>query len=126
MLDKAKIIELVANLNLPNNEYWLSAGAGLVLHGVKEFTQDIDIGCTTKLIEMLLHDNLPLLFASDGTRKTKLGDSIEFFENWYADEVEIIDGISVASLLSIRKHKAALGREKDLQDIVLIDSYVSN
>ena len=124
MLNKAEIIKLVNNLNLPNYEYWVTAGAGLVLHEVKEFTHDIDIGCTTKVLDNLLKEGNPLSFTSDEVRSTKCGEVTEFFENWFADEVEMIDGICVASLLSIRKHKSFLGRGKDLRDIALIDDFI--
>ncbi|MBL4938544.1 hypothetical protein JK636_22835 [Clostridium sp. YIM B02515] len=49
MLNKESIIKLVKDLDLPPNEYWITSGAALVIHGVKENTADIDLGCTTNL-----------------------------------------------------------------------------
>lgn len=45
-------------------------------------------------------------------------------ENWFVDEIEIIDGLPVGSLESIKKQKSGLGREKDINDIKLIDEYI--
>jgi len=124
MLDKNAIVKLVTNLNLPANEYWVTAGAGLVLHGVKEHTRDIDIGATTSLMDSLVDESSPLFATSDGARHIKLGEEVELFENWVVDNIETIDGVRVASLLSIKKQKSELGRGKDLQDIALIDAHI--
>lgn len=35
MLLKETIIKMLYDLNLPASEYWVTSGAGLVLHGVK-------------------------------------------------------------------------------------------
>ena len=45
-------------------------------------------------------------------------------EDWETEEVVEIEGLRSASLLSIRKQKEALGREKDLRDIALIDGFI--
>ena len=45
-------------------------------------------------------------------------------EDWETEEVVGIEGLPAASLMSIRKQKAALGREKDLRDIALIDAFL--
>ena len=124
MLGKNEIVGLISDLNLTNGEYWVTAGAGLVLHGIKESARDIDIGCTDKVIDRLLLEGYPLSRTPDGIRAVKCGDILEFYENWFADEVVTIDGISVASPLSIRRQKAALGREKDMRDVKLIEEFI--
>lgn len=124
MLLKEQIIKTIKEMDLPTNEYWISSGAGLVIHGVKECTNDIDLGCTTKLIEELLKEGYPHRLASDNTRIMQINDSVELLENWFADEIQIIDGLPVVSLESIKKQKAELGREKDFRDIKIIDEYL--
>jgi hypothetical protein len=54
MLCKRDIIKILKDINLPLSEYWITSGAALVIHGVKDSTHDIDLGCTTKLIEHFL------------------------------------------------------------------------
>ena len=123
MLDKNDVIQLMKELNLPPNQYWITAGAGLVMHNIKETTRDIDIGCTTALTNYLIQQGCEFMYDSDGTRIVRVNANIEAFENWAVDEIENVDGISVASILSIRKQKEKLGREKDLEDIKMIDEF---
>ncbi|MFL0248684.1 hypothetical protein [Candidatus Clostridium stratigraminis] len=54
MLNKVDIVKIIKDMKLPLSEYWITSGAGLVLHGVKETTRDIDLGCTTYLVERYL------------------------------------------------------------------------
>lgn len=126
MLDKIDIITILKDANLPINEYWITSGAGMVLHGVKKNTRDIDLGCTTALIELLLKDGYVCKLASDHTRTVTIGNYIEVFENWWVDEQIIVDDLPLATLESIKKQKKALGRDKDLLDIKSIDDFILN
>ncbi|MTI47882.1 MAG: hypothetical protein FH761_08580 [Firmicutes bacterium] len=124
MLKKGNIVEKLKELNLPINEYWVLAGAALVLHGVKEETRDIDLGCTSNIIEKLASRGYKVKFEDDNSRSLQVGDEFEFFENWDVEEIEMIEGLPVGSLESIKKHKVDLGREKDLKDIELINQFI--
>lgn len=126
MLYKADIIKILKDLNLPLGEYWITSGAGLVMHGVKETTRDIDLGCTTNLIEWHLRKGCNYRVVDDNSRIVEVNDKIELLENWLVDKIEFIDGLPVGSLKSIRKQKLELGREKDINDIILIDEYIRN
>lgn len=106
-------------------EYWVLAGSALVLHGVKEETRDIDLGCTSKLIEELTFKGYKVKIENDNSRSLKIGDKFEFFENWNVEKIEFIDGIPVGCLESIKKHKVELGREKDLKDIEKINKFLT-
>ena len=125
MLTKQDIVEKIAMKPYPQNEYWISAGAGLVMHGVKNNTRDIDMGCTSFLANMLIENGLKWQFLDNGTRKIEVDSDIEMYENWFADEVILIDNLCVASLQSIRNQKVKLNREKDWADIALIDKFTS-
>lgn len=126
MLYKTDIIKILKEMNLPLGEYWISSGAGLVMHGVKETTQDIDLGCTTRLVEYFLRKGCKCRTANDNLRIVEVNDKIEILENWLVDKIEFIDGLPVGSLESIRKQKLALGRDKDIKDIKLIDEYIKS
>jgi hypothetical protein len=54
-----------------------------------------------------------------------IDQTIEIFRNWQAENIVYIEDIPVAELYSIRKYKKDLGREKDLEDIKLIDVYLA-
>lgn len=121
LLDKRKIIDKLNIKKYPKSEYWVTASAGLVMHGIKPETRDIDMGCSTLLADLLIQKGAKWSCLEDGTRKIEIDGSIEIFENWFVDEIVIIDGVCVASLESIRKQKIILNREKDWHDIALID-----
>jgi hypothetical protein len=124
MLNRDDIIERVSLKYYPQNEYWITAGAGLVLHGIKNDTRDIDLGCTSRLADILIGNGAEWCVLKDGTRKIHVDEYIEAFENWYVDDIIYKDGLCVASLSSIRKQKVMLNRPKDRDDIVLIDQFL--
>lgn len=126
MLYKEDIIRILRDMNLPLSEYWITSGAGLVIHGVKEATRDIDLGCTTNLVEQYLRKGCKYRVVDDNSKIVEVSDKIEMLENWFVDEIEFIDGLPVGSLESIKKQKLELGRDKDINDIRLIDEYIKN
>ena len=124
-MNKKDIIDIVKAKNYPENEYWVTAGAGLVMHGIRPEASDVDMGCTSLLANTLIQNGAKWQFSKDGTRRIEDGETIELFENWLVDEIVLMDGIGVASLQSIRKQKVLLNREKDWKDIGLIDAFVA-
>jgi hypothetical protein len=99
-------------------------GAALVLHGVKEYAGDIDIGCSEELFQSLLQRGYKLqqIKSYEGII---IDDCIEIYRNWQSEKVVYIEDIPVADINYIRKYKEDLGREKDLRDIELIDEYLA-
>jgi len=126
MLYKENIIKIMKDLDLPLNEYWITSGAALVIHGVKETTSDIDLGCGANLWEYLLQKGYEFRVEEDSSKIMAINDSIEIIKDWFVDEIEFIDGLPTGSLESIKKQKAKLGREKDIKDIKMIDEFIKN
>lgn len=123
-LHKEDILRIAAGLDFLGEDCWLTSGAALVLYGVKETTRDVDLICTRELADRLEKRGLP--FKRDGLDNTRIftvNPWVEVLEDWETEEVTEICGLRAASLCSIRKQKAALGREKDWADIALIDAY---
>ena len=58
---------------------------------------------------------------SDGTRRISVADDVEIFEEWLFDKIEIRCGVPVISLKGLLEMKKGLGREKDIEDIKLIE-----
>ena len=104
--------------------FWVTAGAALVLFGVREETNDIDMGCTREAADRLEADGCPYQVSADGNRSFRFDQETEIFENWLFDSVELVEGYPVMSLQGIREMKRHLGREKDLRDIQLIDAFL--
>ena len=126
MLHKKDILKILKELDLPISEFWITSGSALVMHGVREATNDIDLGCTTKLIEIFLEKDCEYRILQDDSRIVQINESIELLENWFVDEVVFIYGLPVGSLESIKRQKIELGREKDFKDILLIEEYMKN
>lgn len=119
-MTKLDIIERWKLLNYTPSEYWVVAGSAMVLHGLREATSDIDLGCTKVLADALESSGYKTTVLDDETRKISVAEDVEVFENWLFDEVVIIEGIPVISLKGLLEMKKQLGREKDIEDIKLI------
>ena len=125
-MDRTDILNKLRALDWPKEDYWVVAGAAMVLHGLRAETRDLDLGCTTARADILAAASVPFRHMDDGSgRWFKVSEDIEVFENWLTDRVELVDGVPVVSLQGLRAMKAALGREKDLRDIALIDAFLT-
>lgn len=118
---KEDIIFKLNKFSFDVSEYWVIAGAALVLQGIRCETADIDLACTKKLFGNLLSLGYCEEKNELGYRKITLEQDVEIFENWEVSGIDYIEGIPTANLLSIREMKIQMGREKDLRDIKLID-----
>ena len=122
-MNRADVLEKLRTLNWPLEDYWVVAGAAMVLYGLRAESRDIDLGCTTARADALEAAGVPYRRMDDGSgRWFTLDRNVEVFENWLVDRVELVEGVPVISLQGLRQMKAALDREKDRKDIALIDA----
>lgn len=127
------LLKELAALNLPKNEFAITASGCLAVRGLRK-ASDLDIIVTDNLWNELAK-KYPVTFGlpCDVIRIGK----IEFLGNFsvYTDEkianvkeqidtADIIDGIRFVKLSLIKKFKEKLARDKDLKDIKLIDNYL--
>ena len=119
-MDREKLLELLRSLPFDRGEYRVGGGGAMVLHGLRDRTPDLDLGCSETLAERLEAEGIPCRRTEDGKRAFRYGDSVEIFESWGPDCAVILDGFPVVSLDGLLEMKRALGREKDLRDIELI------
>ena len=94
------------------------------MHGVRPQTQDIDLGCTTRLADQLERQGYVVSRCKDGTRKISYSEHVEIFENWIEGAVEIISGVPVVCMDGLIRMKKKIGREKDWADIALIEQVI--
>ena len=118
MFKKEEIKEYLKNFDLEKGEYILIAGGSLVMHGIKDETEDIDLYISEKQFEKL-------------KEKYNLRKSEKEYENLYEvndnlevrvmeidkDNIYIIDGMPCNSLLADYKWKKENNREKDRETI---------
>lgn len=119
-MTKQEILERLAALELDAGEYWVVAGAAMVLYGLRERTHDIDLGCTATLADAL-ERRAPAEHAPDGARMFRLGEDVEIFENYRIGPVTEVCGVPAVTLDGLCAMKRALGREKDLRDVERIE-----
>ena len=124
MISKKRIIEILNELDFSSEDYYVGAGSALVLHGVKEFTKDIDLAVSEKLWNLYL--NKGFIPNSNNENLMEISEDIEFIKNWHADDIIMIDHMPVVSLTSLIKQKEVLGRDKDFRDIELIKNFITN
>ncbi len=121
MFDKKSLLQRLQELPFSKKEYWVVAGGAMVLHGFRTQTHDIDLGCSTLLADELEQQGYVVSYCEDGTRKILYSENIEIFENWIDGTVEIINSVPVVCVDGLIQMKNKLGREKDLEDIALIE-----
>lgn len=123
MFNKQQILDKLNSLGFPRDQYCIMTGAALVLYGIRHETADIDIGCSSLLFDQLLQKG----YEAEQRKIHKgivIDGCVEIFEGWTSDKILFIEGIPVADIHYIRQFKEQLGREKDLRDIKLIDSFL--
>ena len=123
-MDRNEIIAKFNEFPYDRGDYWLVAGGAMVMHGIKPHTKDIDLGCTVEMADRLESDGVPHKLTRRGKRWFEFGGGIEIFEDWLCDTTVTIDGFRVVSLQGLIEMKRELGREKDLRDIELIESFI--
>ncbi len=124
-MNRIDIVERLHALNWPPEDYWVVAGAAMVLYGLRAETRDLDLGCTTARADALAAAGVPFRQMDDGSgRWFTLDGDVEVFENWLCDRAGLVEGVPVVYLQGLRQMKAALGREKDRRDIALIDAFL--
>ena len=116
-MDKCALVRRLRELPFPVGEYWVVAGGAMVLHGFRDETGDIDLGCSPALADQLEQQGYAVSRCGDGTRKIVYSEDVEIFENWIEGSVERMDGVPVVSVEGLIEMKRKLGREKGLADI---------
>lgn len=123
-MKKNEIIKRLESLNLDKTQYWVIAGGAMVLHGLRDETSDIDLGCTKRLADELIRRGYAAALMKDGTRRITFAEDIEIFEEWIFDKIVMLEDIPVISLNGLLEMKKDLGREKDLRDMKLIEEFL--
>lgn len=126
--------ELYKLQTAPFVSFWLSAGAALVLHGLRTDTDDIDLSAN-KTIWMQVFNKMPAdteivkLDTSLGKNIVlKLPGKIDLHCDEHAPDISkfvCIDGIYCYSLEQMLEQKLLLNREKDQADIIALQKAIA-
>ena len=119
-MNKEELYKLVEKLKLPITEYCILSGGSLVMHGIRENTNDLDIDITKKGFEIIKKYFSPTL-VDENKKLYKIIENIErFLDNNFETDIEFIEGYPCQSLMSVYRLKKKLNREKDQSDIIAI------
>lgn len=128
------IVEDVKRLNLPLGEYVVIGSGILDVLGLR-MAHDIDISVVPKLYQKFMDSKTwkeEIHYGKIFLKKNNIEINPELSWSGYATTTQeaissatVIDGVPFMNLQELRKFKKALGREKDIADIVLIDAYVA-
>lgn len=127
-MNKQEILENLKKYNLENQDFIIIGSAALVLQGLKEKCNDIDIATSLKCNNFLLKNfKCDIETEIDGYKIYIIDNIINFSTHYYEDfKGNIIDGYSTQTIEEVLKLKKLLNREKDQNDIKLIIEYLNN
>ena len=109
-MNKEELYKLVEKLKLPITEYCILSGGSLVIHGIRENTNDLDIDITKKGFEIIKKYFSPTL-VDENKKLYKITENIEcFLDNNFETDIELIDGYPCQSLISVYRLKKKLNR----------------
>lgn len=126
-MNKQQIIKILKQYNFDNKEYIVISGAAMVLLGIKENTNDIDIAVTSNYYNYLLskYECILEIINQYGVKVYFIDNIINFSTSYYSENKIFIDNIPVQSIQNIVNLKSKLNREKDKKDMKLIEEFIN-
>ncbi len=123
-MDKRTFLAKLDSLNLDKNRYCIIAGGSMLVHGLKNTTDDIDIEIRPDYFEELKErftfkksPKYPYLYS--------LSDNVEVAVLEYGQEdVEVVDGYPTESLEHFLTWMLENKRPKDKEKIAIIRNYL--
>ncbi len=126
---KLRCMDALKELNIPKEDFVIYGSAPMVLRGLKEKNNDLDV-----LVRDSLWDKLSVKYPNNvngdyidingvsftHTDKNFLGDIDEVIKN-----SDIIDGYHILSILETKRWKEKVGGERHLADVKKIDEYLT-
>ena len=124
-MNKQEILNSLSAFPYDRNDFWVITGAAMVLYAIREQTADIDLGCSSRVADLLEEGGYLFCRMENGKRWFKYGEHTELFEGWLRDTIETINGFHVISIKGLLEMKQELGRDKDKKDIELIKAFLN-
>ena len=124
-MKKIELLNLLKELNFPKDEYYVLSGASLVLRGIKEEANDLDL-CISKE----LFNHIKNKFNLTDERKNecgfyKINDNLEIVVDKKEDfKMEIGEKYNLEDLQTILDFKLKRNKPKDKDDIENIKKYL--
>lgn len=121
IMNKKEVLKTLKEYELNKDEIIILSTAALVLKGIKENCNDIDIAVSEEYYKELFKYRPKLKCEKVYT----IDDKIDFGTNYYDSKAERNNGYLIQTPLEVLKLKEKLNRTKDKQDINLINNYLN-
>lgn len=124
-MNKKEYLKKLDELNFDKNYYSIISGGLMLIHGLKEKTNDIDIQMLPEYFDSI-KDNLDIKKSSKYDYLYELGEDVEIaVKNYSKDDIEFIDGYPALKLEKELEWKMEHNREKDKEAIKIIKEYLN-
>lgn len=124
-MNREQLLDLLKELNLPKEEYYVLSGASLVIRGIREQAGDLDLCISKELFEQI-KDKYNLT----EDKKNECGfyhinDSLEVVVNEKENfNMEVCEPYNLEDLNTILEFKIKRNKPKDQVDIEKIQKYL--
>ena len=123
-MNKEEYLVKLDELNLDKSKYCIISGGAMLMHDLKERTNDIDIKVLPEYFEELKKEYC-FTKSPKYDYLYEFGDDIEIaVQHFDPSEVELVDGYPVELLEIELEWKKEHNREKDREAIQVIDNYL--
>lgn len=120
-MKKKELIDLIENLKVDKNEIVVLSTGALVLRGIWEEANDLDIAVTKKGLEQL-KSNYNLKQKPDDFYI--VNELVECVEDDMIDKKELLDNYFVQDIYDYYNYIKNSGREKDKPKIEVVEEYI--
>lgn len=130
MLNREDVIRIVNELDLPKDKFVVTSGSAMVLHGLREGTNDVDITVNKELFEYFEDKGYYVKYYKINENRTCVLIDLTYdvqiirAEEIPSEYVTIIDGIPTQTVEHLLEFKLGLNRDKDQNDIKVLKKYL--
>ena len=121
MMNKQEFIRALERLGLPASEFVILSGGSLLMRGLRDQTEDMDLSVSKKLAGDI---NLYECDTDEHGLYTPF-ENVQMKDDMERFSFDIIDGYQCESLEDILKQKKMWNRPKDQKDIKRIEEYMN-
>lgn len=126
-MNKEELLSLLDTLNLPKTEYYILSSGSMLLYGLRERANDLDLCVSNELFEQLKEKYNLKDCDKNECGFYHISKKIEIVPNAKEDfKMEYKDGYPVENLETILLFKKKRNAPKDQKDIQSITDYLNN
>ena len=124
-MKKVELLNLLKELNFPKDEYYVLSGASLVLRGIREEANDLDLCISEELFKQIKDKYNLTEEKKNECGFYKINDNLEIVVDKKDDfKMEIGEKYNLEDLQTILDFKIERNKPKDKEDIENIKKYL--